>query len=107
MRLGGGDADFDSSGGEFSGFASASSTVYGVSQAQAFYSSSNSYLPELKAFSSSTAGRGGSASAFAVQGFAYEGTESAEITIEFELDANVIDSGSFGSESAGGAVAGR
>lgn len=99
-----GDFDFDSSGGEFSGFASATSTEYGVSRAQAFYNQSEAYLPELKAFSSSTAGQGGSASAFGVQGFAYEGTESKNLTIEFELDANVIDSGSYGSERTSASI---
>jgi hypothetical protein len=99
-----GDFDFDSSGGEYAGFASATSTVYGESRAQAFYNQSEAYLPELKAFSSSTAGRGGSAGAFGVQGFSYEGTESREITIDFELDANVLDSGSFGNERASASI---
>lgn len=99
-----GDFDFDSSGGEYAGFASATSTFFGDSRAQAFYNQSEAYLPELKAFSSSTTGRGGSARAFGVQGFSYEGTESRQITIDFELDANVIDSASFGSERASASI---
>ncbi len=99
-----GDFDFDSSGGEFSGFASATSMVYGEARAEAFYDKSNAYLPVLKAFSSSTSGRGGSASAFGVQGYTYEGTESRQIEIAFELDANVLDSNSFGSESASASI---
>lgn len=94
-----GDSDFDSNGGEFASNASAISSVFGTSKARAYYNGSETYLPELKAFSSSTGGQGGSASAFGVQGYTYEGTESETITIEFVLDANVLDSGSFGSES--------
>ena len=99
-----GDFDFDSDGGELESFAGAISTLYGESRARAYYSSDEFYLPELKAFSSSSGGRGGSASAFGVQGFAYEGTETQNITIGFVLDANVIDSGTFGSESAGASL---
>lgn len=99
-----GDFDFDSGGGEGAGYASATSTAHGSSRARAYYSSTDSYLPELKAFSSSSAGKGGSASAFGVQGFLYEGTESGDITIEFELDASVFDSGSYGSESVAASI---
>lgn len=99
-----GDFDFDSDGGEFAGFASAISTKHGISRSRAYYNNSEFYLPELKAFSSSTGGRGGSATAFGVQGFAYNGTEEVDITIAFALDANVIDSGTFGAESVGASL---
>ena len=99
-----GDSEFDSNGGPASSFASATSTRYGLSRAQAFYSSAKTYLPELKALSTSTAGQGGSASAFGVQGYAYEGTATTTLTIDFQLDANVFDSGTFGTESTSASI---
>ncbi len=94
-----GDADFDSDGGELASIANAISTTYGLSQASAYYAAPETYLPELKALSFSTSGQGGSASAFGVQGYTYDGTVSTTITIDFELDAEVLDSGTFGDES--------
>ena len=99
-----GDFDFDSDGGEYASFADAISTTYGLSKARAYYSGSEAYLPELKAYSSSTAGQGGSASAFGVQGYIYEGAGTETITINFALDANIFDSGTFGSESASASI---
>ena len=93
-----GNFDGDSGGGEFASSASAVSTVFGTSMAQANYNGSETFLPELRAISSSTGGRGGSATAFGVQGYTYNGTETETIRIDLALDANVLDSGSFGEE---------
>ena len=93
-----GDFDGDSGGGERASSASAISTAFGTSMAQANYNGSETFLPELRAISSSTGGRGGSATAFGVQGYTFNGTETESIRIDLALDANVLDSGSFGDE---------
>ena len=95
-----GDFDGDSGGGEFASSTSAVSTLFGTSMSESNYNGSETFLPELRAFSSSTGGRGGSATAFGVQGYTFNGTATETVRIDFELDANVLDSGSFGDEVA-------
>ncbi|MGB7325625.1 MAG: hypothetical protein WBD31_12195 [Rubripirellula sp.] len=82
-------SDGESSGGEFATFANVSNSTYGTAAARAFYDGSSTYLPVLKAFASSVAGRGAGASAFGAQGFTYSGTEAKLLTIDFQLDASV------------------
>ena len=103
---GGGDFAYDSMGAEFSTSASAEENSYGHAKAYASLAGS-SYLPTLKIETSANVGKGGSATAFAAQGFTYTGADSSTITLDINLHGSVgsEQNGSYSSNSLRGDVA--
>jgi hypothetical protein len=85
----GGDFQYDSDGGEYSASAFAEESSYGLGRAQASLSGS-SYLPELKVLGSSDLGKRGSGTAFAIQGFSYDGP-ATNFTLNMTLDGSITD----------------
>ena len=90
---GGGDFQYDSMGDEFITASSAEENAYANAKAYASLSGS-SYLPTLKVEASAAQGKGGSASAFAVQGFSYTGAATSTITLNVNLHGSVGDAAS-------------
>lgn len=58
--------------------------TYGLAKAYGDFSG-DSYLPNLKLYAESVAGKGAGASANAVQGFNYLGTDTSDFTLNFNL----------------------
>lgn len=87
---GGGDFQYDSDGGEFSNTASSEESSYALGRAQSGLTAAT-YLPELRVLASADLGRGGFATAFAVQGFTYSGAASTTITLDITLDGSITD----------------
>lgn len=87
---GGGDFQSDISGGEFITSAYSLETSYASGESQASLSGST-YLPTLRVRADASAGKGGFANAFGVQGFTYSGASSTTLTLNFNLHGSVGD----------------
>lgn len=85
----GGDFQSNFDGGEFSVFAFAEETSYGVGQGQATLSGM-SYLPELKVLGSADEGMRGEGTSFGIQGFNYDGP-ATNLTLNMTLDGSIVE----------------
>ena len=90
---GGGDFQYGSDGGEYITTASSSENSYGTANSSATYTGSSTYLPTLKVYGSSAEGRQASATAFGVQGYTYNGSDTS-ITLNFNLHGSVSNNAS-------------
>lgn len=95
-------------GGEFAVSTAVTENTHGTARASGVYQSSADFLPELRAFATSTrpafssslgAARA-NAGAVGIQAYLYEGTGPRTFDISYQLDAVLTGNGSFGATAA-------
>jgi hypothetical protein len=90
----GGEFADTSDGAEFQQAAMASESTYGITRGLATFASGQSYLPELKAYATASVGKRASTTAFAVQLFAFTGTDARTVMLQVNLTGSVFNNAS-------------